>query len=86
VECGPKFSSEPYILVRDEVEHQAIFTIPFVKKGDSDLGSSVCGVDTGNVYVLENGTRNIINFSFYFHSIFSSVHKVFEHFECISSI
>ena len=36
--------------------------------------------------MLGDGTRNIINFSFYFHSIFSSVHMVFEHFEYILSI
>jgi hypothetical protein len=36
--------------------------------------------------VLGNGTRNVINFSFYFHSIFSSVHMVFDCFKYILSI
>jgi hypothetical protein len=36
--------------------------------------------------LLGNGTRNVINFSFYFYSIFSSVHMVFKCFKCFKHI
>jgi hypothetical protein len=44
VEGSPKFGSEECISVRDEVDHQTILTIPFVKEYHSDLGGCVGGV------------------------------------------
>lgn len=33
------------------MEHQAVFTVPFVKEYNGNLGSGVCGVGTSDAYV-----------------------------------
>jgi hypothetical protein len=51
MEGSPKFSSEEGISVRDEVQHEAIFAVPFIEKYNGNLGSGICGVGTSNAYV-----------------------------------
>jgi hypothetical protein len=56
VEGSPEFGGEERVSVRDEVEHQAVLTVPLVEEYYCYLGGGVCGVGTGDAYV---GTKGV---------------------------